>query len=190
MLPYRETSDCFLIYKGKLIAKVMDGKYLAFPGGGVDDGETPTEAASREVMEEVGAKLSSLHYMGHMKWVWNPEWAANEKRRKRYAIYQGEDIHFMVGVVSSFVKPTSDEGDAWEGDILMSIDEVENYIRASRERDHPNMENYHLFQLTMLNVVRKFMLEKESGGKASSKRRSSGKKKRSGTRRRSSRSRR
>ena len=55
-LPFRPTSDCFLIYKGKLVAQDT-GHYLAFPGGGVDPGEEPIEAATRELMEEVGAIL-------------------------------------------------------------------------------------------------------------------------------------
>ena len=90
-LPFRPTSDCFLIYKGKLVAQDM-GHYLAFPGGGVDPGEEPIEAATRELMEEVGAILKEpMKSLGEITWVWNPEWADTPKRQKRYQQFQGEE---------------------------------------------------------------------------------------------------
>lgn len=40
---------------------------LEFPGGKVEDGETPEAAAVREVMEETGAEVSELEYIGQYK---------------------------------------------------------------------------------------------------------------------------
>lgn len=37
---------------------------IEFPGGKVEAGETPEEAAHREVMEETGATIEKLHYIG------------------------------------------------------------------------------------------------------------------------------
>ncbi|ASS98470.1 MULTISPECIES: RNA deprotection pyrophosphohydrolase [Geobacillus] len=37
---------------------------LEFPGGKVEQGETADEAAVREVMEETGGVVESLHYLG------------------------------------------------------------------------------------------------------------------------------
>jgi 8-oxo-dGTP diphosphatase len=37
---------------------------LEFPGGKVEKGESAEEAAVREVMEETGGKVASLHYIG------------------------------------------------------------------------------------------------------------------------------
>ena len=60
-LPFRETTICFIIYKGKIITKVAGGgKYLKFPGGGVDKGETPKKALIRELKEELGCSVKNL----------------------------------------------------------------------------------------------------------------------------------
>lgn len=41
-----------------LIERRRDGRrYLVFPGGGVEENETPSEAAAREVMEELGLRI-------------------------------------------------------------------------------------------------------------------------------------
>ena len=44
-----------------------------------------------------------------MEWDWNPEWANNPKRKKRYMQYRGEKIYSFFGVVKEFVNPTSNE---------------------------------------------------------------------------------
>jgi mutator protein MutT len=60
-----------LIENGKvaLIERHRAGKhYYVFPGGGVDEGETPEQAAAREMEEEtglrvsVGRKLAEIHF--------------------------------------------------------------------------------------------------------------------------------
>lgn len=38
-----------------------------FPGGKVEEGETPEEAAIREVYEETGARVGSIRYIGQYK---------------------------------------------------------------------------------------------------------------------------
>ncbi|KGX86754.1 RNA deprotection pyrophosphohydrolase [Pontibacillus litoralis] len=46
-----------------LLTKHKD-RGLEFPGGKVEDGETPEQAAVREVMEETGGVVEQLHYIG------------------------------------------------------------------------------------------------------------------------------
>jgi len=156
-LPYRETSDCFLLYKGKLVARTAinantNKKYLSLPGGGIDKGETPLQGAKRECLEEVGAKLKSLSIACTVCWDWFPEWADNPKRKDRYKKFRGEKIHIMVGEVDEFIKPTSNEGDDWKGKKLMSL---ANAIKVMQEgSDHQNMYPYRIAQLTVLNILK------------------------------------
>jgi len=155
-LPFRPTSDCFLTYKGKLVAKDM-GHYIAFPGGGVDPGESPKAAAKREVMEEVGAVLKGdLKPMGDVSWVWNPEWADSPKRKKRYQQFQGEQVYFFTGEVEKFVKPTSDEGDAWSGKKLMKFSDAIAYLQAEKANlKYPNQAKYIDYQIACLSQIQK-----------------------------------
>ena len=159
-LPFRPTSDCFITYKGKLVAKDM-GHYIAFPGGGVDPGETPLDAATREVMEETGAVLKGpMTSLGEITWVWNPEWADNEKRKKRYEQFQGERVYFFTGEVDRFVGATSDEGDAWEGEMLMEFSDAIAYLKKAKANlKHPNQEKYIEYQIACLEMLK----EKNSG---------------------------
>ena len=60
-LPYRETTICFIIYKGKILCKVGGGgAYMKFPGGGIDKGENPAKAVTREIKEEVNISIKKL----------------------------------------------------------------------------------------------------------------------------------
>jgi 8-oxo-dGTP pyrophosphatase MutT (NUDIX family) len=155
-LPYRETSDCFIFYRGKVVCRVVRNKttnseYLSFPGGGVDKGESILAAAKRECMEEVGAKLSSLKLVASVHWDWFPEWADNPKRQQRYKQFRGELVHILVGTVDKFVKPTSTEGDDWKGKKLMSLAAV--LKKHKQLKDHPNMYPYRMTQYSVLSTL-------------------------------------
>jgi len=157
-LPYRETSDCFLLYKGKLVARVVtnsktNNSYLNLPGGGIDPGEKPITGAKRECIEEVGAKLKSLKLVSTVSWDWFPEWADTPKRKERYKQFRGEEIHLFIGEVDTFIKPTSNEGDAWTGKKLMSLSNAIKVMNKSMNNDHENMKPYRIAQLTILNMM-------------------------------------
>lgn len=51
-------------YKGKWLLTIHKKRGIEFPGGKVEAGESPEEAAHREVMEETGGSIRSLKYIG------------------------------------------------------------------------------------------------------------------------------
>lgn len=153
-LPYRPVAECYLVHDGKLIAQ-DHGHYIMYPGGGIDDGETPEEAGRREVEEEVGIKLDGdLIPITTVEWDWMPEWANNEKRKARYAQFRGERVHFLIGKIKSIEKATSDEGDAWKGEISMDFDKLLELHDKYSAADNPNTKCYRSTQKALINTVK------------------------------------
>ena len=150
-LPYRPIGECYLIYKGKLIAQDA-GHYLSIPGGGIDKGEKPEIGASRELLEEIGAKLEGkLELISVLEWDWNPEWANNPKRKERYMKFRGEKVYSFFGVVKEFTKPTSDEGDAWKGNKFMSLKKAKQAMEKLFSKN--KFKNQYAYDLTKLNII-------------------------------------
>ena len=57
-------------YGKVLICKRKNSNQWQFPQGGIDKGESPIEAAKREIFEEVGIKPSKIKILGKIKdWV-------------------------------------------------------------------------------------------------------------------------
>ncbi|QSS99327.1 nucleoside triphosphatase YtkD [Pontibacillus sp. ALD_SL1] len=51
-------------YDGKWLLTEHKDRGIEFPGGKVEEGETPEQAAVREVMEETGGEVEDLSYIG------------------------------------------------------------------------------------------------------------------------------
>lgn len=153
-LPYRPVAECYLLYDDKIVAQPHD-RYIMFPGGGIDEGESVIEAANRELMEEVGAVLDEpLLQITSIDWDWMPEWADTPKRKDRYKQFRGERVYFLFGRVRKFVKPTSTEGDAWKGDILADLDKLIELHAKLGKKDHPNTKCYRSTQYAMLQMLK------------------------------------
>lgn len=161
-LPYRETSDCFLLFKDKLVARVSinsktKAQYISFPGGGIDENEKLIAGATRECMEEVGAKLkkNSLKLIHIVCWDWFEEWADTPKRKERYKQFRGEKVHLLIREVDKFVKPMSDEGDEWIGKKTISLSKAIKVMNDTMCYEHANILPYKTAQLTILNMMKK-----------------------------------
>jgi hypothetical protein len=152
-LPWREKAECFLVTRTGQVVAQDRGSYVMFSGGGLDTGESLLKSARREIMEEVGATCSGLKHLATVDWVWFPEWASNAKRKLRYAEYQGERVHIIVGFVDSFGRSTSAEGDAWAGKKTMSIKGCLDLVRRYGQRDHPNTYPYRIAQQMALQYL-------------------------------------
>ncbi|MGP1908988.1 RNA deprotection pyrophosphohydrolase [Metabacillus sp. JX24] len=54
-------------YGNRWLLTIHRDRGFEFPGGKVEKGENPSDAALREVKEETGASVSKLHYVGQYK---------------------------------------------------------------------------------------------------------------------------
>lgn len=67
----RNRGAAIIIQGGKiaLIKRVREGElYFVFPGGGIEEGETPEEATKREVYEESGVHIQVEHRIAKVEY--------------------------------------------------------------------------------------------------------------------------
>jgi 8-oxo-dGTP pyrophosphatase MutT (NUDIX family) len=153
-LPYRDIAECYLVYNNKIVAQ-DEGSYLSNPGGGIDEGETPEEAGKRELVEEIGAQLKGkLEVVSVLEWDWGPNWPDNDKRKKRYMQYRGERVYSLFGVVDKFDKATNADGDAWEGETLMTFKDASDVAkRVYEDCPYPNEYTYNLTKYSIISTM-------------------------------------
>jgi len=95
-LPFRENCEGYLVFGDSLVARNTEYGYIDFLGGGVEKDEDIKEALKREAFEETGVILEGdLKEVGSMKTIWPNNWAKNEKQRKRFEKYKGDEMHFF-----------------------------------------------------------------------------------------------
>jgi 8-oxo-dGTP pyrophosphatase MutT (NUDIX family) len=96
-----------LIENGKvaLIERHRAGKhYFVFPGGGVDDGESPEQAAVREMEEETGLRVTVQRKLAEIHFGWSEQ---------VYYLVNRVDGEFGTGMGEEFTD--SDPDDPTEG---------------------------------------------------------------------------
>lgn len=89
----RNRAGIILIHEGKLALierHRQERHYFAFPGGGVDTGETDEEAAVREAEEELGIRVEIIHKAAEI--------LRSGRRNQVYFLVKWVDGKFGTGV--------------------------------------------------------------------------------------------
>jgi len=91
--------------------------YFVFPGGGVDEGETPEQAAIREAMEELGIEISIKQMIAEVR--------LGEKSKQVYFLVEQTGGEFGTGIGEEYTD--SDPANSEEGiyiPVWMPIDQL------------------------------------------------------------------
>ena len=95
--------------------------YFVFPGGGVDDGESPEQAAVREAMEELGVQVDIKQKVAEI--------LVGQKSRQIYFLAEQIGGEFGTGVGEEYTE--SDPSDPDEGiyiPVWMPISELPHHV--------------------------------------------------------------
>jgi 8-oxo-dGTP pyrophosphatase MutT (NUDIX family) len=130
-LPFRESAEAILRDGDDLVGILAEGhggkKFLKFPGGGIDEGESIHQGLEREMMEEAGVTGHSLTGHGHSQIVWHPD--MEQHKPEKYAQFQGSRRHVFSGWLKSSGKPTSKEGDELTGSMRIPISKAVAHLQ-------------------------------------------------------------
>ena len=152
-LPYRKNCEAYVFFsKDKVVARDTGKGYVEFPGGGVDEGETPEEAIQREVVEETGAVVEELQKIGVIYFDWGLDWAKTEKQKERYNKYRGEEMHLFKAKAVKLCDPKGcsfSNEPGWKGDRVILVKKVIDIIKSQMPFSE-EMEEYRNMQLMSL----------------------------------------
>jgi hypothetical protein len=112
IIVYRESDGKILM--GERRDKKGNLLLTTFPGGGIEDGETPSDAAKKECLEELGAKIKDVLDLG-IGYV--ALFQADYKNKERAAKYRGQNNKFY----SALYAGKSDKLYNTEGDGMVPI---------------------------------------------------------------------
>lgn len=113
----RNRAGIILIHDGKLalIERHKQGRhYFAFPGGGVDEGETDEQAAVREAEEELGIRVEIVHRAAEV--------LRNGRRKQVYFLVTWASGEFGTGTGEEYGEP--DEINGTYEPVWMPLEEI------------------------------------------------------------------
>lgn len=61
---YRKRGELYILSNGKIYVGTR-GKHIEIPGGKVEKGESPRDAAKRETLEEIGVKVKNIQKLAN-----------------------------------------------------------------------------------------------------------------------------
>ena len=112
---YRDRTEVFALNpEGRIYGGIWNGdSSFAVPGGGVDSGETPLQAAIREFKEETGLAATNPRYADVKPVIspWSERHRATLPEHKR--MFSGARTHFVVADLPSMQRDNT-QLDAWE----------------------------------------------------------------------------
>ncbi|MBL8063888.1 MAG: NUDIX domain-containing protein [Anaerolineales bacterium] len=113
----RNRAGIILIHEGKLalMERHKQGRhYFAFPGGGVDEGETDEQAAVREAEEELGIRVEIVHRTAEVR--------RSGRRNQIYFLVRWVDGEFGTGTGEEYDEP--DEFNGTYNPVWMPLEEI------------------------------------------------------------------
>lgn len=155
ILPFRKKTELILLNDHWNLLVEDHWSYLMFPGWWIDQWEIDIrKSAERELYEETWLIIDwDLKYLWNVSWKWFPEWANNEKRKKRYMEFQWEESYFYLWKAKLAEKVDLLDEDSWKNlEWIPLRDAIEKLVYLANN-DHPNTYPYRIAQLNWLRVL-------------------------------------
>lgn len=154
-LPFRKKTELILLNNEWNVLVDDHWSYLMFPWWWIDEDEKNyAQSAERELYEETSLKLESqLYFLWSVSWKWFPEWANNDKRKKRYEEFQWEEVFFYVWKTKKLVEISLNHEDTWENISWLPIEKCIKKLVKLADEDHPNTYPYRIAQLQWIRTL-------------------------------------
>ena len=132
----RDSARSIIIRNGK-VAMIHSQKYdyYKFPGGGIEDGETPIEAMIRETQEEAGLKVipETIKEYGYVHRIQKSDYNPSE-------CFVQDNYYYLCGAVDGLVSQALDDYEKQESYQLEYVEPAFAIETNRRVREGPNKQ--------------------------------------------------